>query len=89
MTDPSLAPDRRTDHHPQHDRLRRPRVEPSRREVGRVIVGQDDLVRQLTACSPAATSLLEGVPGLGKTMLVRTLADVIDCTSTASSSRPT
>ncbi|MBX3030624.1 MAG: MoxR family ATPase [Chloroflexi bacterium] len=52
-----------------------------RREIGRVIVGQDDLVRQVLICLLAnAHALLEGVPGLGKTMLVRTIADVVDCT---------
>ncbi len=51
------------------------------REVGRVIVGQRDLVRQtLTGLLANSHVLLEGVPGLGKTMLVRTIADVIDCT---------
>ncbi len=51
------------------------------REVGRVIVGQHDLVRQtLTGLLANSHVLLEGVPGLGKTMLVRTIADVIDCT---------
>ena len=51
------------------------------REVGRVIVGQQDLVRQtLTGLLANSHVLLEGVPGLGKTMLVRTIADVIDCT---------
>ena len=50
-------------------------------EVGRVIVGQRDLVRQTLTCLLAnGHALLEGVPGLGKTLLVRTLADVIDCT---------
>ena len=49
-------------------------------EVGRVIVGQKDLVRQALTCLLAnGHALLEGVPGLGKTMLVRTIADVIDC----------
>jgi MoxR-like ATPase len=49
-------------------------------EVKRVIVGQDDLVRQTLICLIAnGHALLEGVPGLGKTMLVRTVADVIDC----------
>ena len=49
-------------------------------EVKRVIVGQDDLVRQTLICLIAnGHALLEGVPGLGKTMLVRTIADVIDC----------
>jgi MoxR-like ATPase len=50
-----------------------------RAEIGTVIVGQDDLVRQVLICLLAnAHALLEGVPGLGKTMLVRTIADVID-----------
>jgi MoxR-like ATPase len=50
-------------------------------EVGRVIVGQRDLVRQtLTGLLANSHVLLEGVPGLGKTLLVRTISDVIDCT---------
>jgi MoxR-like ATPase len=50
-------------------------------EVGRVIVGQRELIRQTMTCLLAnGHALLEGVPGLGKTMLVRTIADVIDCT---------
>ena len=50
------------------------------REVGRVIVGQDALIRQTLICMLAnGHALLEGVPGLGKTMLVRTMAEVIDC----------
>jgi MoxR-like ATPase len=48
-------------------------------EVGRFIVGQEELVR-LTLISLLAGShaLLEGVPGLGKTMLVRTLSEALD-----------
>ena len=50
------------------------------REVGEVIVGQRELVRQtVTALLAHSHALLEGVPGLGKTMLIRTIADVIDC----------
>ncbi|MGZ9276797.1 MAG: AAA family ATPase [Candidatus Limnocylindrales bacterium] len=57
------------------------RAQAIEREVGRVIVGQRDLVRQtLTGLLAHSHVLLEGVPGLGKTMLVRTIADVIDCT---------
>jgi MoxR-like ATPase len=49
-------------------------------EIKSVIVGQDELVRQTLICLIAnGHALLEGVPGLGKTMLVRTIADVIDC----------
>ncbi len=50
------------------------------REVGKMIVGQADIVRQtLVTLLAGGNALLEGVPGLGKTMLVRTLAQVLDC----------
>jgi MoxR-like ATPase len=45
-----------------------------------VIVGQRELVRHtLITLLAGGNALLEGVPGLGKTMLVRTLAQAIDC----------
>jgi MoxR-like ATPase len=48
-------------------------------EVGKVIVGQDNVVRQVLMCViSGGHALLEGVPGLGKTMLIRTLSDVLD-----------
>jgi MoxR-like ATPase len=51
------------------------------REVGKIIVGQHELVRHaLITLLAGGNALLEGVPGLGKTMLIRTLAQVIDCT---------
>ena len=50
-------------------------------QVGRVIVGQRQLVRHtLVTLLAGGNALLEGVSGLGKTMLVRTLAQAIDCT---------
>ncbi len=49
-----------------------------RREVGKVIVGQSEIVDStLTALIAGGHVLLEGVPGLGKTLLVRTLADAL------------
>ncbi|MGH9023128.1 MAG: AAA family ATPase [Acidimicrobiia bacterium] len=48
-------------------------------QVGRVIVGQRELVRQVMVCLVCeGHALLEGVPGLGKTMLLRTLSDALD-----------
>ncbi len=48
-------------------------------EVKRVIVGQDAVVRNVLVCILAGRhALLEGVPGLGKTMLIRTIADTLD-----------
>ncbi|MBE0688703.1 MAG: ATP-binding protein, partial [Anaerolineae bacterium] len=47
-------------------------------EVKRVIVGQEDVVRAVLICIIAGRhALLEGVPGLGKTLLIRTLADAL------------
>jgi len=54
-------------------------VEQIRDEVGRVIVGQDHLVERLIIALLAdGHVLLEGVPGLAKTLAVRTLAQVIN-----------
>ncbi|UKS30309.1 MoxR family ATPase [Paenibacillus sp. HWE-109] len=48
-------------------------------QIGRVIVGQQDVVEQLLWCILAGGhALLEGIPGLGKTMLVKTIADTVD-----------
>jgi MoxR-like ATPase len=48
-------------------------------ELGRVVVGQREVVRQvLAALCMGGHVLLEGVPGLGKTLLVRTLAEALE-----------
>jgi MoxR-like ATPase len=47
-------------------------------EIGKVIVGQHRVVRHvLISILAGGHVLLEGVPGLGKTMLIRTLGDVL------------
>jgi MoxR-like ATPase len=52
-----------------------------RREVARVIVGQDQAIEELLLTFLAGGhSLLEGVPGLAKTLMIRTLADAVDLT---------
>ncbi len=50
-----------------------------RTEIGKVIVGQDDVIEAVTACLLArGHALLVGVPGLAKTLLIRTLASALD-----------
>ncbi|HYQ16662.1 MAG TPA: AAA family ATPase, partial [Polyangiaceae bacterium] len=47
-------------------------------EVGRVLIGQDELVEQvLIGLLARGHVLLEGVPGLGKTLLVKALAQTL------------
>jgi MoxR-like ATPase len=49
-----------------------------REEVGRIIVGNGDVVDGVMTCLLARGHvLLEGIPGVGKTKLVQTLADVL------------
>jgi MoxR-like ATPase len=48
------------------------------REIGKVIVGQRALVRSVIVCLLCeGHALLEGVPGLGKTQLLKTLSDAV------------
>jgi MoxR-like ATPase len=48
-------------------------------EVGKVLVGQDDMLhRLLLGLLAGGHVLLEGVPGLAKTLVVRTLASALD-----------
>jgi MoxR-like ATPase len=49
-----------------------------RDEVGKLIVGQEEIVEGVLACVFAGGhALLEGVPGLGKTLLIRTLSQAL------------
>ena len=57
--------------HRAYDRLRH--------EIAKVIVGQDEIVKQVVICLLARGHvLLVGVPGLAKTLLIRTLSDALD-----------
>ena len=50
-----------------------------RQEIGKVIIGQQSVVEELlTAFLAGGHCLLEGLPGLGKTLLIRTLAQAVD-----------
>jgi|SRR5688572_5172857 len=47
--------------------------------LARVIVGQEEVIEGVITCILAGShALLEGVPGLGKTLIVRTLSETID-----------
>ena len=49
-------------------------------EIGKVVVGQEELVEAtLVALFCEGNVLIEGVPGLGKTLLVNTLSKVLSC----------
>lgn len=49
-----------------------------REEVGKMIVGQREIIDGVIICMLAGgNALLEGVPGLGKTMLVRSMAETL------------
>lgn len=52
----------------------------ARAEVGKVIIGQAEVIDQaLIAIFTRQHALIEGVPGVAKTLLVRTLAHVLSC----------
>ena len=52
----------------------------ARQEIAKVIIGQGEVVdRALIAIFTGQHALIEGVPGVAKTLLVRTLARVLDC----------
>jgi MoxR-like ATPase len=58
--------------------LFRSRYNAVREQIGRVIVGHDDIIHGVLTCLfVGGHCLLEGVPGLGKTLLVRTLSQAL------------
>ncbi len=78
MTDPTAGPTRPEPTQPEPDRLERALF-----EVKKVVVGQDHMVeRMLVGLIARGHLLLEGVPGVAKTLAVRTLADTIGGTFT-------
>ncbi len=59
----------------------RKRIDALRAEIAKSIVGNREVVDGVVACMLAGGhALLEGVPGLGKTMLVRTMAEALSLT---------
>ncbi len=50
-----------------------------REQIGRAVVGQRDIVDGVLTCLfTGGHALLEGVPGIGKTLLIRTLSEALD-----------
>src|SRR3954453_837407 len=50
----------------------------ARQEIAKVIIGQHDVIdKALIAIFTGSHALIEGVPGVAKTLLVRTLAQVL------------
>ncbi len=57
----------------------RARVEALEAEIGKIIVGHREVVRQtIVAILAEGHALLEGVPGIGKTLLVRTISQCLN-----------
>ena len=53
---------------------------PARREIAKVIIGQEEAIEQILICLLAGGHvLIEGIPGTAKTLLVRVIAHLFDC----------
>ncbi|MFM7057879.1 MAG: AAA family ATPase [Planctomycetota bacterium] len=75
MTAPELTPDRERELISQLRQFRS-RIDS---ELSRVIIGQQDVVRQLLiALLSGGNCLITGAPGLAKTLLVKTIAQIFD-----------
>jgi MoxR-like ATPase len=49
------------------------------KELGKVIVGQEDVIKQVLVCIMCdANALLESFPGMGKTLTIKTLSEILD-----------
>src|SRR6266849_11210180 len=58
----------------------KPALDSLKDEVGKVIIGQDDAIEKcLIVLLTGAHALVEGVPGVAKTLLTRTLASALGC----------
>jgi len=56
----------------------RPSIDKLKQEIGKVIVGNDSVIEEvLTVIFAGGHALLEGVPGLGKTLLIRTISEIL------------
>jgi len=76
LADPAIDTQKQAEEHAARFRQL---VADLKRQVGRVIVGMESVVEDtLIALIVGGHVLLEGVPGLGKTLLVRTLAQALD-----------
>ncbi len=54
-------------------------VKKTKEEIGKIIIGQDEIIDQLLiSLLSRGHCLLVGVPGLAKTLLIKTLAEVLD-----------
>jgi MoxR-like ATPase len=82
MLDPVTSPDKDTSTVPMQSNGidAKELFERATQEIGKVFVGQDELVlTSLVALFSGGHVLIEGVPGLGKTLFVRTLGHVLGC----------
>ena len=60
------------------------------RELGKIIIGQHEVIEQVfAAIFTRGHCLLEGVPGLAKTLMVSTIAKILDVNFKRISSPPT